>query len=113
MSDSPQEKIHGELILTAEDRLVLPLENIESSEMQQHGGKAANLARLHHAGFQIPKGFSIASNCFGYMIKEIPQMQEILDLLDRTEDYEDVLEGATALQVLTTNYELPIPTTNN
>lgn len=93
--------------MTEDSRLILQLENIQTHDMLQHGGKAANLVRLHHAGFRVPKGFSISSHYFACMISDIPEMREIIRQLDRCEDYEDILEGGTVLQILARKYELP------
>lgn len=86
---------------------VVSFKEIDPQDMENHGGKSTNLARLYQSGFNVPFGFSISSQSFMRMINEIPEAHEMIKTLDTTSDFEDVLEIAAALQVLIKSYQMP------
>lgn len=86
---------------------VTHLDEIDPEDIENHGGKATNLARLLQAGFNVPDGFSISSQYFNRMIEQTPEASEMIEKLDTTTDFEDVLEIAAALQILVKSYQMP------
>jgi phosphoenolpyruvate synthase/pyruvate phosphate dikinase len=82
------------------------LDTIRPEDIEIHGGKATNLARLNSAGFHTPRGFSISSHNFVQMRNEIPELDKILDRLKEEEDFEDILILAEKLQSLVNSYQI-------
>ena len=89
------------------DSLVVPLEDINPEDIELHGGKSSNLARLHRMGFRVPRGFSVTSSCFQRVLDDIPQLKETIDRIGDSNDYEDILESAIGLQSLVGEYIVP------
>jgi pyruvate,water dikinase len=87
--------------------LVVPLEDINPEEIEYHGGKSSNLARLHNMGFRVPRGFSVTSGCFQRILDDVPKIQEIIAKLGESDDYEEMLESSIALQSLIGEYSVP------
>jgi len=95
------------------EKNVVSFREINPQDIQNHGGKATNLARLYQSGFNVPFGFSISSQYFVEMIDQIPEAREMIKKLDTTRDFEDVLEIAAALQVSVNSYQMPSDLKNN
>jgi pyruvate,water dikinase len=87
--------------------LVIPLERVNPDDVERHGGKTTNLARLLGMGFRVPRGFSVSSLCFARMIEDIPQLSNLITTLENTDDYEEMLELAVGIQSLINPYEIP------
>jgi len=86
---------------------VVSFGDIDPTDMENHGGKSTNLARLYQSGFNVPSGFSISSRYFTNMIQELPEASQMIKKLDTTNDFEDVLEIAASLQMQVKSYEIP------
>ena len=80
--------------------LIQSLDSIRPDDIEAHGGKATNLARLRQEGFRTPNGFSISSHSFAQMRDGIPDVIGLLDRLQSTSDFEEVLLLAEKLQTL-------------
>ncbi len=87
--------------------LVQPLDKIRPEDVELHGGKATNIARLNLARFCVPRGFSISSHNFIRMRNDIPEVNKILDRLDEVDDFEEILTLTEALQTLVSSYQIP------
>lgn len=87
---------------------VVSFSEINPADVENHGGKSTNLARLYQSGFNVPSGFSISSQYFIDMLQKIPESRQMIAKLDTTDDFEDTLEIAAALQVQVMSYEVPI-----
>ena len=87
--------------------LVIPLDGVNTEDIETHGGKTTNLARLLVMGFSVPRGFSVSSLCFDRMIEEIPQLSDLITTLENTDDYEEMLELAVGIQSLISPYQIP------
>ncbi|MFW9960495.1 MAG: PEP/pyruvate-binding domain-containing protein [Candidatus Thorarchaeota archaeon] len=87
--------------------LVQPLDTVRPEDVELHGGKATNIARLNLAGFCVPRGFSISSHNFTRMIKDIPKANKILDELKEVNDFDEILNLAEELQTLVNSYQMP------
>jgi pyruvate,water dikinase len=85
---------------------ILSLEALNPDDVQNHGGKAANLAHLHRYGFNVPSGLSISSYYFEHILDSIEDARELIKKLDSTDDYEEVLEIAMTLQSLVGKSEI-------
>jgi pyruvate,water dikinase len=83
------------------------LEEIQSDDFENHGGKAVNLARLAKFGFQVPRGFSISSMAFDQMVESNQNLNEFLERVDHLDDFEEVLEISEAIQKIIREYEIP------
>jgi phosphoenolpyruvate synthase/pyruvate phosphate dikinase len=86
--------------------LVQPLDTIRPEDIEIHGGKATNIARLNLAGFCVPRGFSISSYNFIRMTKDIPALDQLLDRLKEVDDFEEILTLADELQTLVNSYQI-------
>ncbi|MHA1906008.1 MAG: PEP/pyruvate-binding domain-containing protein [Candidatus Thorarchaeota archaeon] len=85
---------------------ILSLDALNPDDVQNHGGKAVNLAHLHRFGFNVPSGLSISNYYFEQILDSIQDARDLLKKLDSTEDYEEVLEIAVALQSLVGKCEI-------
>ncbi len=88
-------------------QLVYSLEDIQPEDVDTHGGKATNLARLAHLGFRVPRTFSISSRAFVQMIENNPDLASLLESADGTDDFEELLELSVKLQKAISDYEMP------
>ena len=86
--------------------LIQTLDTISPEDIEIHGGKATNIARLNRAGFCIPRGFSISSRNFIRMINETPEINKLLDRLKEVDDFEEILVLADKLQTLVNSYQM-------
>jgi pyruvate,water dikinase len=83
------------------------LHEIQPEDYDRFGGKAANLARLHRAGFRIPQGFAIACDCFSQFLDDTPDAIKLIQQIEITQDIEDVLSLSLDLEILGNSYEIP------
>ncbi|MFX0106714.1 MAG: PEP/pyruvate-binding domain-containing protein [Candidatus Hodarchaeota archaeon] len=79
---------------------------IESPE--KYGGKAINLARLHREGFRVPDGFSVPCQWFLDFLNSLPNGQDLISILESTDDIDTILEKSEELEELGRNYEMPL-----
>ena len=82
------------------------LHEIPPDEVQDYGGKAANLCLLQKYGFKVPRGFAISGRYYRQMIDTIPDAKELMKQLDMVDDFEEILELAANLQAKA--MEMPI-----
>jgi len=87
--------------------MVHSLEIIQSKDIEIHGGKAVNLARLIQLGFLVPKGVAISSAAFVQMVKSNQDLTNLLRKVDESDDFEDILEISASLQIEVGNYRMP------
>ena len=83
------------------------LHELTRDDYDRFGGKAANLARLHQAGFRIPMGFAVACDCFSRFLDDAPAAVKLIERIEMTEDIEDVLGLSLELEHLGDSYKLP------
>jgi pyruvate,water dikinase len=86
--------------------LIQSLDAIRPNDVEMHGGKATNIARLNRAGFCVPRGFSISCHNFVRMRNEIPEIAKILDRLREVDDFEEILVLIEKLQNLVNSYQM-------
>ncbi len=86
---------------------VVPLSIINAENVEKYGGKATNLAQLYNMGFTVPKGFSVTTLCFDLMMSDIPQLAEIITQIQKSDDFEEILELALGLQTIISSYKIP------
>ena len=87
--------------------MVHSLEDIQPKEVEIHGGKAANLAKLAHLGFRVPRSLSISSNAFVQMVESDQDFVSLLEIIDDSDDFERIMEISASLQEIIGNYSLP------
>ena len=58
--------------MTAMRRFIVPLASPEAADAERFGPKAANLARLGHAGLPIPDGFCLDAAAYRRQFGELP-----------------------------------------
>ena len=87
-------------------KLVQNLEDIQHEDIETHGGKTVNLAKLKQLGFQIPNGFSISAEAFIQMIKKDQNLRAFLRKVDETDDFEEILEISGRIQEIIWDYEI-------
>jgi phosphoenolpyruvate synthase/pyruvate phosphate dikinase len=88
-------------------QIVQILENIQPGDFETHGGKAGNLARLAQLGFHVPKGFSISSAAFVEMVRKNQDLTSLQRKVDKSDDFEEILEISGAIQKIINNYKIP------
>ena len=87
--------------------MVHSLEKIQPEDVEVHGGKAANLAKLAQLGFLIPRGFSISSTAFVQMVESNQDLNNFLRNVDDSDDFEEILEMSECIQKAIGNYRMP------
>lgn len=78
-------------------------------DIQEAGGKAANLGELTQNGFNVPPGFCVTSESLFYQISQSglqPQIDQIVAGLDY-EDYGGIEEKTSQIRDLITKAEIP------
>jgi pyruvate,water dikinase len=88
-------------------QLVYSLEDIQPQDIEIHGGKATNLAKLAQLGFHVPRSLSISSNAFAQMIERNQKLADLLEKADNSNDFEELLEISVSLQETVKNYKIP------
>ncbi|TFH07505.1 MAG: hypothetical protein E4H14_08330, partial [Candidatus Thorarchaeota archaeon] len=76
-------------------------------DVEIHGGKATNLAKLAQLGFIVPRSLSISSNAFVQMVESTRELTELLEKGDESDDFEELLEISVSLQKVVGNYKFP------
>ena len=75
--------------------------------MEKHGGKATNLAKLANLGFHVPNGFSISTDAFIQMVKKEENVTSLLRKVDKSDDFEEILDISGLLQRIIVDCEIP------
>lgn len=88
---------------------VLHFNEIDRTRLPDVGGKGANLGELSRAGFPVPRGFCITTRAYREFIAASPEMDRLLDSLDRLQP--DQLDKISKLgkQVRDHLQTLPVP----
>ena len=90
-------------------KLVKKFEEMSKKDIQEAGGKAANLGELTQAGFNVPPGFCVTSDALFYLMEKCglhPQLDEIIAGFDY-EDFGGMDEKTTQIRNLITSAEIP------
>jgi phosphoenolpyruvate synthase/pyruvate phosphate dikinase len=88
-------------------QLVHTLEEIQPKDVEIHGGKATNLAKLANLGFRVPRSFSISSVAFTQMVKNNQNLTDLIEKADNSDDFEELLEISASLQEVVGKYKVP------
>lgn len=78
-------------------------------DIQEAGGKAANLGELTQAGFNVPPGFCVISDSLFHLIKENhlqPQIDQVVGEFDY-EDFGGMDENTARIRTLITEADIP------
>ncbi|MFH1950223.1 MAG: PEP/pyruvate-binding domain-containing protein [Pseudomonadota bacterium] len=78
-------------------------------DIQEAGGKAANLGELEQNGFNVPPGFCVTSNALFHLIEHNslqPKIDAVVSTLDY-EDYEGMEEKTSEIRDLISNAQIP------
>lgn len=86
---------------------ILSIDEVASNEYGRFGGKTVNLGRLSRAGFYVPMGFTISSECFTRFLEDMPQFRNKIDELESTAGIEEMLRLVAELEELGTQYRMP------
>ena len=86
---------------------VRALEEIQPEDVDTHGGKAANLAKLAQLGFLIPRGVSISSSVFTEMVRKNQDLAILLRKVDKSDDFEEILNLSGNIQKVISDYPIP------
>ena len=92
--------------------LVKPLEDIQPDDVETHGGKAVNLVKLAKLGFSVPRGLSVSSEAFDQMIQKNQELASFLRKVDKSDDFEEILEISKSIQERIGGYNIPKDTTS-
>ena len=90
-------------------KLVKKFEEMSKKDIQEAGGKAANLGELTHAGFNVPPGFCVTSDALPYLIEECslqPRIDEIVAGFNY-EDFGGMDEKTAEIRELISAVEIP------
>jgi pyruvate,water dikinase len=90
-------------------RFVRSFGEMTKKDIQEAGGKAANLGELTQNGYNVPPGFCITSDALFYLIDQ-NSLQSKIDILVASFDYEDfggMDEKTAEIRDLITNAEIP------
>ncbi|MBS3793292.1 MAG: PEP/pyruvate-binding domain-containing protein [Candidatus Thorarchaeota archaeon] len=90
-----------------EELTIVPISRISRSDIEMHGGKAANLARLHRMGINVPQGFSVSSSVFTDMVISNPEAQELIKIISDSNDIDAILTYTSDLQKIIENIKIP------
>ena len=88
-------------------QLVYFLEDIKPQDVEMHGGKATNLAKLSQFGFHVPRSLSISSEAFAQMVESNDNLAELLHKAGNSDDFEELLEISVSLQESIEDYKIP------
>ncbi|TFG31985.1 hypothetical protein EU528_04755 [Candidatus Thorarchaeota archaeon] len=88
-------------------QLVQYLKDIKPEDIEAHGGKAANLAKLLELGFHVPSGLCISSEAFVQMLKKNQNLRAHLRKVEESEDFEEILEISAIIQKTISSYAMP------
>jgi len=88
-------------------KLVHTLDDIQPKDVEIHGGKAANLARLATLGFHVPRSLSISSNAFSQMVDNNENLIGLIEKADCSDDFEELLEISANLRDAIGKYKIP------
>ena len=88
-------------------QLVHTLNDIQPKDVEIHGGKATNLARLVNLGFIVPNSFSISSIAFTQMVTNNQNLIDLIETADNSDDFEELLEISAGLQEIVGKYRFP------
>ncbi|NIU81168.1 phosphoenolpyruvate synthase, partial [Candidatus Bathyarchaeota archaeon] len=86
---------------------VRTLEEIQPEDVDTHGGKTANLAKLAQLGFLIPRGVSISSSVFTDIIRKNQDLTRFLTKIDKSDDFEEILDLSGSIQKIISDYPIP------
>ncbi len=86
---------------------ITPISRISGSDIQMHGGKATNLARLHEIGVNVPRGFSVSCEVFTDAVSSNPKVKQIIKVINNSKDLNDILAHTSRLQRIVENMEIP------
>ncbi|OQX51414.1 phosphoenolpyruvate synthase [candidate division CPR3 bacterium 4484_211] len=76
---------------------------INKKDLNEVGGKAANLGEMTQAGFPVPEGFCVTANAYFYFLKENKLTQKLKEILNPIE-----VENTNSLQKASANIKLLI-----
>ena len=87
--------------------MVYSLEDIQSEDVETHGGKTVNLTKLANLGFCTPRGISISSAAFSQMLRKNQELTNFLEKVDESDDFEEILEISGSIQNIISTYSIP------
>ncbi len=82
--------------------------SISASDINEVGGKGANLGELTRAGFDVPQGFCVTTSAYSAFIK--PQENHVYALLEnlKIDDLESVRNAGQKVRDLLSKLDLPV-----
>ena len=93
--------------------LIRSLQDIRPEELQDFGGKAINLARLHQLGLPIPRGFVIPTKGFNWFLTQCQHLDALKVLHQENNDIELILEAAETFYNAASEFEIPTDVAQN
>ena len=88
-------------------QLIYLIEDIQPHDVEIHGGKATNLAKLARLGFLVPRSLSISSKAFAQMIENNQNFADMLEKADNSDDFEELLKISANLQNEIKSHKIP------
>ncbi|MFN2115648.1 MAG: PEP/pyruvate-binding domain-containing protein [Anaerolineae bacterium] len=96
---TPPDERAGDYILWFDDK--------HATELGSVGGKGANLSRLVHAGFRVPRGFSVAASAYRDAVATSDTAAEISNLVSAAATADEVDAASAEARALITALEVP------
>lgn len=90
-------------------KLIITFEQAEQPDLPEVGGKALNLWKLSHAGFNVPPGFTVSSAAYQSFLESnalIPLIEQELNEVD-VADRQSIIHGSEIIQAMIMRAEIP------
>ena len=89
------------------EKPVCYLDAVPPNDVENYGGKATNLSLLRRYGFNVPNGFAISGCYYRQMIDDNPDAKQLMNELDKVDDFEEILGIAANLQAAIESSDMP------
>ena len=90
-----------------EKTMIRLLHEVRPEQFYDFGGKAVNLARLHHLGVSVPKGFAIPAYSFTHFLAQCEHLDALKVLQHEDNDIEAILESAEQFYHAASQFAIP------
>ena len=87
--------------------MIRQLHEVRPEQLHEYGGKAINLARLHHLGVEVPKGIVIHTHGFTRFLTQCQHLDALRVLHQEDNDVEAILESAEQFYNAASKFEIP------
>ncbi len=93
--------------MTNDEPLIMYFSEIREDALPLVGGKGANLGEMASAGFPVPPGFCLTTAAFRRFIDSVPGKNRIYDMLNKSENLEDVRKAGRHVREILLDIHIP------